>query len=202
MKLIHYALAASIIAIIIMIFLWPSGGPSKEQIERELTYKRQRAIDSTNLAQSQAQMNVLISEAKEARKEDSVQLKAKDDEIQRLKVKAAKAVAAIPQKAHDDYPQIQEALKAKDSVIQELDSANQYLRAANFRVNKEFDDLQIQAIDERRIAAKMLQDCEANRESLKNDLEKATKKEVRKVKFWKAAAVVLGVGGFLAGSQL
>ena len=140
MKPIHYALAASIIAIIIMIFLWPSGGPSKEQIEREAQFKRQRAIDSTNLAQSQAQMTVLISEAKEARKEDSVKLKAKDDEIQRLKVKAAKAVAAIPQKAHDDYPQIQEALIAKDSVIQELDSANQYLRAANFRVAKEFDD--------------------------------------------------------------
>src|SRR5687767_2111608 len=105
MKPLHYLTAALGIAIIIiMLILWPSGGPSKEQIEREAQFKRQRAIDSTNLAQSQAQMTVLISEAKEARKEDSVKLKAKDDEIQRLKVKAAKAVAAIPQKAHDDYP--------------------------------------------------------------------------------------------------
>src|SRR5688572_28429589 len=199
MKPIHYLLIAAVANIIIMLILWPSGGPSKEQIEREAQFKRQRAIDSTNLAQSQAQMTVLISEAKEARKEDSVKLKAKDDEIQRLKIKAAKAVAAIPQKAHDDYPQIQEALKAKDNVIAELDSANQYLRAANFRSMKEFDALSIAIVDERKISEKMIQDCEANREALKNDLEKAEAKP--KALGWKIGAVGALILGFFAGSQ-
>ena len=75
------------------------------------------------------------------------------------------------------------------------------LRDVNFRSLKDFDALSIAIVDERKISEKMLQDCEANRESLKRDVERDVKRERRKTALFKVVAVVGTVGAFILGSK-
>lgn len=200
MKLLHYALIAAIITIIVMLFLWPSGGPSKEQIEREAQYARQAAIDQVEKNNAVARADSIQKSHVEYRDSVKVALSAKDKRIQVLSTRLTQQRPVV-QPILDSIPVLKQFVETQDSLIQTQDSTIQILQASAYRSAKEFDALSIAMVDERKISEKMIQDCEANREALKGDLEKATKTEARKVKFWKAAAVVGTVGAFILGSQ-
>lgn len=191
----------AVVVILLLVFRGNNGGPSKEQIEREAQYARQAAIDNVEKTNAVARADSIQKSHVEYKDSVKVALSAKDKRIHTLTTRLTQQRPTV-QPYLDTIPVLKQFVQTQDSLLQTQDSTIQILRASNYRIAKDFDALSIAMVDERKISEKMLQDCEANRESLKNDLEKATKKEVRKVKFWKAAAVVGTVGAFLLGAQL
>lgn len=197
MKPVHWLLAASVVTIVVMIILWPKGGPSPAEQEREEQYQRQAAIYKIELAKSDSTINALRRGYKQRAKTDSVKLRAKDKEITTWKHKAAVAVARIPQEARDLYPQIDSALQAKDSVIAQTETKNGMLQESLTQVGKDFGQLLEQSQIDKRAAAQMILDCEQRHSDIMDLKNRELKKAKRGSRVWKVATVVGVVGAFL-----
>jgi hypothetical protein len=196
MRPIHYLLGAAILAIVIMIFLWPPSGPSKDQIEREAQYKRQHAIDSTEKAQIIAYSDTIVMRLKQYQKEDSARIASLTNDNKRLRSNVHKSRPNV-QPYLDSLPVLKSFVAQQDSLIENQDSTISYLQAANYRTMKEFDALSIAIVDERKIAEKMIQDCDSNREAVQKDVDRDVKKERRKKVLAQVLIPIVAVGAFL-----
>lgn len=201
MKAIHYLVAILIIIIILLLlFNGSNQGPTKEQIEREAQYKRQMAIDSIERVQIIAYSDTIVMRSKQYQKEDSARIASLTNDNKRLRSNVHKSRPNV-QPYLDSLPVLKSFVAQQDSLIENQDSTIQQLKFSNYRIAKDFDALNIAMVDERKISEKMLQDCEANREALKKDVESKVKKERRKTTLFKVIAIVGTVGGFILGNQ-
>lgn len=125
-------------------------------------------------------------------------LALKEKEITRLKVKASQARTPKVDTLILDNPELKVFVENQDSVIQEQGILIDTLKS-QIRFEREVrESLMTMHYDADKITANLLE----LRSQRIVTLEKDLKKKNRGVKFWKAAAVALGVGGLLIGSSL
>lgn len=163
--------------------------------QREDAYKMRIAYLRADSAQSAERTDSIVKSSIQGKVKDSAAIKAANEQIQYWKKKAARAVANIPQIARDTYPQIDSALAAKDSVIRRAEMKADTLQASLYRVAKEFAALLSSTEVDKRIAAKMNEECETRRaELLKENEELRNKKHTFREVMAKIGTHTLAVG--------
>jgi hypothetical protein len=190
-----------IIALALGWIFWPKPDNSLS-LEREQAYQREIAILKAEQSASLSRIDSIQVRVKERTSKDSIALKARNAEIRKWKQRASDAVASIPDEARDIYPQIDSALQAKDSVISHVEAKADSLQGSLYNLGKDFNSLLGEQEINSRIAADMLQSCEARREDMRQEFEKENKKVRRANRWLKVGAVVGTVGAFFLGSQL
>lgn len=140
-----------------------------------------------------------IHEASILRQErDSINLVQSLKEIARLKVKADKAVEAIPVRVLQENPEIMIAITAKDSVITKQGQAIDSLKASlAFQIQVK-EDLMSDHYNADKINAQLQEMAQVRIVNLERDL----KKERRRGRLLKVVAIVGSVAAFIGGSKL
>lgn len=146
--------------------------------QREDAYNMRIAYLRADSAQSAERTDSIVKSSIQGKVKDSAAIKAANEQIQYWKKKAVRAVANIPQIARDTYPQIDSALAAKDSVIRRVEMKADTLQASLYRVAKEFSALLASTEVDKRIAAKMNEECEARRAELLKENEELRNKKL------------------------
>lgn len=154
----------------------PDNGPSERElqirraydsVQRELT--ELRAITATRIDSI-----ARVHEHKDS--VTTVKLGAKDKEVNRWKAIAAAAVNNVPPQAYIDYPQIDSAFAAKDSLQRVTEEKAAIAEGRLYEVGKEFSGVLEQSEMDRRFAAEMLQNCERERARLQQQADKPRKR--------------------------
>lgn len=186
-----------IIGLTVVIVLLILFQPSKPDPERQIY------IDSVKVLQSQkaeisSRFEDLRVYASNKAISDSVQLRAQEREITRLKVKASQARTPKVDTLILDNPELKVFVEAQDSVIHQqsvlIDTLKNQLR---FERNVR-EQLVALHYDSDKISASLQELSEQRIVTLEKDL----KKERRKGWFLKAVAIVGSVAAFIGGSQL
>lgn len=146
--------------------------------QREDAYNMRIAYLRADSAQSAERTDSIVKSSIQGKVKDSAAIKAANEQIQYWKKKAVRAVANIPQIARDTYPQIDSALAAKDSVIRRAEMKADTLQSSLYRVAKEFSALLASTEVDKRIAAKMNEECEARRAELLKENEELRNKKL------------------------
>ena len=196
-----YLILALAITVVILLLTRPNPGPSQASQDREKAYQTQNAILKVEKDAAVRKADSIRTSAIERARKDSIDLRASNAEISRLKANSRKKVAAIPVKAIEDYPEITEALEAKDSVITELDGQNALLSESNYATGKELTATLDQVEIVQRVGDEMLANCEKVRAEDNKEHEKQMKKQRFKTTLFKITTVLAGIGGILLGSQ-
>lgn len=178
-KLIPWIIAGALL-IWAVIATTCSGPDINEKLiaQREDAYKMRIAYLRADSAQSAERTDSIVKSSIQGKVKDSAAIKAANEQIQYWKKKAVRAVANIPQIARDAYPQIDSALAAKDSVIRRVEMKADTLQASLYRVAKEFAALLSSTEVDKRIAAKMNEECETRRAELLKENEELRNKKL------------------------
>lgn len=198
MKPTHYVIAGLALVVVLLILFQPSP-PDLDQ-QREQAYKTEIAILKLEKDEISSRFDSVVRMSQHKGKSDSVRLSAKDKEIRGFKVKLSQLREQIKEQV-DTLPEIKRFIALQDSVIEKQGEVIDTLKASvDFQVNaiKELGKIHV---DSEKIADDMLTKCESRLQEVTEDYRKQVRKAKRANRFLKAGAVVLGVGGFLLGSQ-
>jgi vacuolar-type H+-ATPase subunit E/Vma4 len=199
MKLVHWVII--VLAAIIVLMLLFDKDPVDPNKEREEQFKRENAILKIEKAEISARFDSVVQTSQHKAISDSVKLSVKEKEIKGFK----RQVSQLRQQVNDQVdslPVVKKFIALQDSVIQKQGETLDTFRlslAFHRNVIKRLDNLHV---DSERIASEMQAKCEARLQEVTEDYRKQARKAKRANRFLKAGAVVLGVGGFLLGSQL
>lgn len=186
--------------VIVGLLIWivvQTCSPPPEPVE-DTTYKDSVKVLKSQKAVISSRMKA-IHEASILRQEmDSINLAQTMQEIARLKVKADKAVEAIPVRVLDENPEIMVAIQAKDSVITKQGQAIDSLKASlAFQIQVK-NDLMTDHYDADKINAQLQEMAQVRIIALEKDL----KKERRRGRLKAVLVPIVGVAGLLLGAQL
>lgn len=186
--------------VIVGLLIWivvQTCSPPPEPVE-DTTYKDSVKVLKSQKAVISSRMKA-IHEASILRQEmDSINLAQSLKEVARLKVKADKAVEAIPVRVLEENPEIMIAIVAKDSVITKQGQAIDSLKASLAFQIKVKNDLMSDHYNADKINAQLQEMAQVRIVKLEKDL----KKEQRRGRLLKVVAIVGSVAAFIGGSQL
>ena len=196
MKLPWILVALLAVAVVLMILFWPDSNTSNSR-ELELEAKiasRDKAIFSLHAENTKLQQKI---------ERDSVQLaqvtQVYKKEVSRLSFNLERLKKnPVVVKVIEENPEIDSLVHGYDSLVVELSLQNAVLE-------KYIDSLRV---DFRKVESNFEQRLQLQSETIVDqkaiidDQRKELRKERKKVKLWKVATVVAGVGAFFLGSQL
>jgi chromosome segregation ATPase len=190
MKLPWILLAVATLAIILMIWFWPSGD-SEVLKQREEAYKNQIALLQLEKDSIKALQSKIILEVSEERKSDSVKLAAKDSQIRVLKTRIAKSRQEV-QPMIDTIPTLSRFVEQQDSLIQVQDSTIAIYQQSLYDLGRQFTVLEGTIYDSRAVEQRIQQECESRRAELLDQIERLQKKPRS---FWTRVKQALTHGG-------
>lgn len=188
----NYLIGLLAIGITVLWFARGCDKPAPVVDTRETAYQDTIRALRAQVATIDAKEDSIFSSATDRFKRDSITIKRQDRRIAAAVVRAQAAEAKITQITRDEHPEVVAALAAKDTVQMEMQNKVDSLQASNYIMMKQLTALQHLDIDEDRAKARMIQECEARREQMRQDLEAANKK-AEKVPVLKRVITWLGV---------
>lgn len=198
MKPVHWLLAASVVAIVVMIILWPKGGPNQREIEREQAYQTQIAILRSDSVNSAHRIDSIKQKAEDSIQSVSVQLRAKESENRVLRVSLSKSRKQV-QHLIDSIPELKTFVGQQDSLIQNQDEQIEILRGGLYNLGRDFNALVGEQEINARIASDMLLACEQRHSDIMDLKNRELKKAKRSGRLAKVLIPVAGLAGFLLG---
>lgn len=195
----NYLIGLLAIGITVLWFARGCDKPAPVVDVRETAYQDTIRALRAQVATIDAKEDSIFSSATDRFKRDSITIKQQDRRIAVARVREREAEAKISELTKQEHPEVVAALAAKDTTIMEMQNKVDSLQASNYISMKQLTALEHLDINEDRIKAQMIQECEARREQMRQDLEVANKKAakvpiLKKVITWLGVALVIETG--------
>lgn len=191
----NYLIAFLAIAVTL---LWFRGcdKPAPVDDHREMAYQDTIRVLRAQVATIDAKEDSIYASATDRFKRDSITIKKQDRRIAVARAREREAEAKISELTKQEHPEVVAALAAKDTTIMEMQNKVDSLQASNYISMKQLTALEHLDISEDRIRGRMIEECEARREQMRQDLEAANKKAekvpvLKKVITWLGVALVI-----------
>lgn len=188
----NYLIGLLVIGITVLWFARGCDKPALVVDPRETAYQDTIRVLRAQAATVEAKEDSIYADAKDRFKRDSITIKQQDRRIAAARIRAQTAEAKILQITRDEHPEVVAALAAKDTLAMELQNKVDSVSAHYYVAMKQLAALEHLDIDNDRIQARMIMECEGRGARLQADLDEANKK-AEKVPVLKRVITWLGV---------